>query len=90
MESVKLLNRSSFDEISTVINDSQARSDTNDYDYKLDFEERYKIKHRNPITTGWKEIDAICKDGLGNGELGVVIAPTGAGKSMALVHLRLR
>lgn len=89
MESVKLLNNSSFDEISTVINTAlKLGSDTNfGYDYKLDFEERYKIKHRNPITTGWKEIDAICKDGLGNGELGVVIAPTGAGKSMALVHL---
>jgi len=89
MESVKLLNNSSFDEISTVINTAlKLGSDTNfGYDYKLDFEERYKFKHRNPITTGWKEIDSICKDGLGNGELGVVIAPTGAGKSMALVHL---
>jgi len=89
MQSVKLLNRSSFDEISTVINDAlKLGSDTDfGYDYKLDFEERFKIKQRNPITTGWKEIDAICKDGLGNGELGVVIAPTGAGKSMALVHL---
>ena len=57
------------------------------YDYKQDFEERFKIKQRNPITTGWKQIDGICKDGLGNGELGVVIAPTGAGKSMVLVHL---
>ena len=29
----------------------------------------------------------MCQDGIGRGELGVVIAPTGAGKSMALVHL---
>jgi KaiC/GvpD/RAD55 family RecA-like ATPase len=36
---------------------------------------------------GWAEIDEICKGGLGSGELGVVIAPTGAGKSMVLVHL---
>ena len=89
MKSVKLLNSSSFDEISSVINDAlKLGTDVNfGYDYKLDFEERFKIRHRNPITTGWKEIDGICKDGLGNGELGVVIAPTGAGKSMALVHL---
>ena len=32
-------------------------------------------------------IDKLCEGGLGIGELGVVIAPTGAGKSMALVHL---
>ena len=57
------------------------------YDYLKDFEQRFQIKARNPITTGWKEIDTLCKDGLGKGELGVVIAPTGAGKSMVLVHL---
>ena len=39
------------------------------------------------MSTGWKEIDSISKDGLGKGELGVVIAPTGAGKSMVLAHL---
>lgn len=89
MKSVKLLNNSSFDEISSVINDAlKLGTDVNfGYDYKLDFEERFKIKQRDPVTTGWKEIDGICKGGLGNGELGVVIAPTGAGKSMALVHL---
>ena len=32
-------------------------------------------------------MDEICKGGLGKNELGVVIAPTGAGKSMVLVHL---
>jgi replicative DNA helicase len=32
-------------------------------------------------------MDNICGGGLGKSELGVVIAPTGAGKSMALVHL---
>ena len=36
---------------------------------------------------GWKFIDDICKGGIGRGELGVVIAPTGTGKSMALVHM---
>ena len=44
-------------------------------------------KYRKPVTTGWPEIDTITGGGLGKSELGVVIAPTGAGKSMALVHL---
>jgi len=57
------------------------------YDYLVDFEKRFQIKSRNPITTGWDEIDQLSKGGLGSGELGVVIAPTGAGKSMVLVHL---
>ena len=52
---------------------------------KSSFDEIAKVI--NPITTGWQEIDDLCRGGLGKGELGVVIAPTGAGKSMVLVHL---
>jgi hypothetical protein len=86
---IGLLQNSSFDEISQVINDSLKLGVDNDagYDYKKDFEERFKPRFRNPTTTGWEIIDDICKGGLGQKELGVVIAPTGAGKSMALVHL---
>ena len=89
MKSVGLLQNCSFDEISTVINEALKPGSENNfgYDYFADFEERFKLKHRNPVTTGWKEIDAITGGGLGKSELGVVIAPTGAGKSMALVHL---
>jgi len=89
VKSIGLLQNSSFDEISQVINDSLKLGMDNDagYDYKKDFEERFKPQFRNPTSTGWKLIDDICKGGLGQKELGVVIAPTGAGKSMALVHL---
>lgn len=89
VKSIGLLQNSSFDEISQVINDSLKLGVDNDtgYDYKRDFEERFKPRFRNPVTTGWELIDNICKGGLGQKELGVVIAPTGAGKSMALVHL---
>ena len=89
LKSVKLLQKSSFDEIASVINDAIKLGTDNDfgYDYLKDFEERFKIKARNPVSTGWPAIDEICLDGLGQAELGVVIAPTGAGKSMALVHL---
>ena len=89
VKSISLLQNSSFDEISQVINDSLKLGIDNDegYDYKKDFEERFKPRFRNPISTGWDLIDNIFKGGLGQKELGVVIAPTGAGKSMALVHL---
>ena len=56
-------------------------------DYKKDFEFRYIDRPRHPVSTGWIEMDKITKGGLGKGELGVGIAATGAGKSMALVHL---
>ena len=89
VKSISLLQNSSFDEISQVINESLKLGMDNDegYDYKKDFEERFKPRFRNPASTGWELIDDISKGGLGQKELGVVIAPTGAGKSMALVHL---
>ena len=89
MKSVGLLQSCSFDEISSVINEALKLGSENNfgYDYMADFEVRFAPKHRNPVSTGWKDIDAIVGGGLGKSELGVVIAPTGAGKSMALVHL---
>ncbi len=89
MKSVGLLKSSSFDEISKVINDALKLGSDNNFghDWLADFERRFEIKARNPITTGWERMDGLCKGGLGRSELGVVIAPTGAGKSMVLVHL---
>jgi len=89
LKSVSLIKDSSFDEISQVINEAlKLGSDSNfGHDYLKDFEQRFLLKSRDPVRTGWEEIDKITHQGLGNGELGVVIAPTGAGKSMALVHI---
>jgi len=89
MQSVPLLNQCSFEEIEKLITKALRSGMDNDfgYDYIKDFEERFKFKARHPITTGWPKIDKISKGGLGAGELTVVIAPTGAGKSHVLVHL---
>jgi len=89
LKSVSLLKNSSFDEISSTINEALKLGCNNNfgYDYLKDFEERFQIKARNPVSTGWNHIDQLTKGGLGKGELGVVIAPTGAGKSMVLAHL---
>ena len=89
LKCVGLIKSSSFDEISKTMNEALNMGAPNDagYDYILDFEKRFEIKARNPVSTGWQQVDSICRGGLGAGELGVCIAPTGAGKSMALVHL---
>jgi len=90
-KSIKLLskNSSSFDEIRVLINEALRLGADNNYgyDYIKDFEERFHIKARNPVSSGWPQIDKIAGGGLGGGELGVCVAPTGAGKSMVLVHL---
>jgi replicative DNA helicase len=89
MKSVRLIKTSSFDEIQGVIESALKLGTDNNFghDYIKDFEERYTITSRSPISTGFEKIDDICNGGLGKSELGVVIAPTGAGKSMVLVHL---
>ncbi len=89
MKSVKLLKSSSFDEISKVIEDAMKLGTDNNFghDYHVDALKRFERIHRSPVSTGWERIDDIVKGGLGKNELGVVIAPTGAGKSMVLVHL---
>jgi len=89
LQSVKLLKSSSFDEIQKVIENALKLGTDNNFghDYLKDFEQRFLIKSRNPVSTGWERIDNLVKGGHGSAELGVVIAPTGAGKSMVLVHL---
>ena len=89
IKSISLLQKSSFDEISHVINEAlKLGTDTNfGYDWIKDFEERFEIKTRNAVSTGWDDIDSLCDGGLGQGELGIGIAPSGTGKSMLLVHL---
>jgi len=89
LKSVDLLQSQSFDEIQKVINEAMNLGADNEHghDYHKDVADRFEMKMRNPISTHWDEIDSITKGGLGKRELGVVVAPTGAGKSMALVHL---
>lgn len=89
LKSIGLLESSSYENIKSTIDDATKLGIDNNHghDYKKDFEERYQIKARSPISTGWKRIDDLTRGGLGKGELTVVVAPSGAGKSMALVHL---
>jgi replicative DNA helicase len=89
MKSVRLLKSSSFDEIEKVIQDALKLGTDNNFghEYHKDALRRFELINRSPISTGWDRMDEICKGGLGKSELGVVIAPTGAGKSMIMVHL---
>jgi len=89
MKSTTLLQKCSFDEISVLINNAlKAGADADfGYDYIKDFDKRFEFSGRETITTGWEKLDQISGGGGGRKELGVVIAPTGVGKSMVLVHL---
>jgi hypothetical protein len=57
------------------------------HDFAEDIEARFTKLQREAIPTGLEELDSkdILQGGLGKGELGVVVAPTGVGKSHMLV-----
>lgn len=92
MESARILQEKKgdgkYEEIRALMDRAMKAGTENNYgtDYEKDFEERYKPELRNPITTGWDEIDKVTKGGYGKGELVVYLAPTGIGKSFILAH----
>jgi replicative DNA helicase len=89
IKSVDLLQMGQYSEIKTII-DGAMRSGqpkTVGHDWKKDIELRLAKNARNTIATGWDAIDVIIGGGLAGGELGVVIAPSGIGKSWALATI---
>jgi replicative DNA helicase len=89
LESANLVKKGDYDSITKIINEALTRGNDQNFghDWFMDIDHRYIKQSRKPITTGWQRIDEITKGGIGAKELAVVIAPTGAGKSMVLVHL---
>lgn len=59
------------------------------HDFFTDYESRFTRLQRNAIATGLDELDRkdIMNGGLGSGEIGVIVAPTGVGKSHFLTML---
>ena len=89
VESVELLQVGEFDEIKVKIDNAMKAGVEKDlgHDYNNEIEIRYQESVRNPVTTGWEVIDDLADGGLGKGELGVMVAPAGIGKSWALVNV---
>jgi len=89
MESVNLLKSGQYDDIKTMIDTALKAGADRDvgHEYKEHIEERYQESVRDSITTGWEIIDDITDGGLGSGELGVVVAPAGIGKSWLLANI---
>ena len=89
LQSANLVKKGDYDSITKIINDALTKGNDQNFghDWFMDVDERYIKQSRKPITTGWHRMDEITKGGIGAKELAVVIAPTGAGKSMVLVHL---
>jgi len=89
MESVTLLKHGNYDEIKSKMDLAlKAGADTNiGLEYKKDIARRYNQAARHCIGTGWDVIDDLMDGGLAKGELGVVMAPAGIGKSWLLINI---
>lgn len=89
LQSVDLLKAGSYDKIKDLVDKAMKVGVENDlgHDYVLDFESRSVDEKRDTVPTDWKPITDLMDGGLGPGELGVVVAPSGVGKTWILTAL---
>ena len=86
MESVELLDNQKYDEIKGVIDNAMKAGVERDigHDYITGLEERLTQQSRNTLPTQWDSVNELMDGGLAGGELGVIVAPAGIGKSWTL------
>jgi replicative DNA helicase len=89
IESVDLLKSGKYDLIKKKVDNALKAGTDKDigHDYIIDVAARYEEGARTCVSTGWNVVDDITNGGLAEGELGVIIAPAGGGKSWGLVSL---
>jgi hypothetical protein len=89
MESVELLDNQQYDDIKGVMDKAMSAGMERDigHEYLTGFEERMTNQARDTLPTKWDSINELMDGGLGGGELGVVVAPAGIGKSWTLQAL---
>ena len=89
LESVDMLENKNYDGIKTLIDDAMKAGTTRDlgHDYVPSLETRLEESSRITVKTPWDVINDITDGGLGSGELGVIVAPAGIGKSWTLQAL---
>ena len=90
VKSAEILERDGdTDEIKSIIDMAmQAGVERNlGHDYLQDIDKRYEESARITSPTPWDLINELMQGGLGAGELGVVVAPAGIGKSWVLAAM---
>ena len=86
MDSVDLIEVGQYDQIKKLVDEAMKAGSDRDlgHDYIDGIEERLTKSTRDTVKTGWDPIDEVMDGGLGAGELGVVVAPAGIGKTWCL------
>jgi hypothetical protein len=89
IQSVDLLKAGNYDRIKDLVDKAMKVGVETDlgHDYILDYMDRMDDEKRDTIATPWDAITELMNGGLGPGELGVVVAPSGVGKTWVLAAL---
>jgi replicative DNA helicase len=89
VRSVDLLQMGDYGNIKTLIDAAMKAGQPRNigHNWKEDVGIRLSGVSRITVPTGWDVIDALTGGGLGAGELGVIAAPSGIGKSWALATI---
>jgi len=89
IKSVDLLQLGQYEEIKRVVDNAMRAGTHRDIglEYVKNFDQILEDVNRTCCPTGWEPLDFIMDGGLSGGELGVVVAPSGIGKSWFLQAL---
>jgi len=89
MDSVELLDTQQYEKIKGVIDTAMRAGVERDigHEYISGLEERLSQQSRSCIPTKWDSVNELMDGGLAGGELGVIVAPAGIGKSWTLQAL---
>jgi hypothetical protein len=89
VEAVDLLEQKKYDEIKNIIDAAMKAGSERDlgHDYIISLEDRLTDSVRATLTTPWDSVNGVMDGGLGGGELGVLVAPAGIGKTWCLQAL---
>jgi len=89
VEAVDLLEQKKYDDIKVIIDAAMKAGSERDlgHDYIISLEDRLTDSVRATLTTPWDSVNSVMDGGLGGGELGVLVAPAGIGKTWCLQSL---
>jgi len=90
IQSVEIMeSKGDFEQIKRLVDDAlNAGTERNiGHEYVEHIEDRYSETARTTVPTGWDVIDELTQGGLGGGELGVIVAPAGVGKTWVLAAI---
>ena len=89
VQSIDLLKAGNYDRIKDLVDKAMKVGVDSEigHDYILDFNERTDDINRSTVPTAWECINELMDGGLGPGELGVAVAPSGVGKTWVLCAL---